>query len=131
MYDTCTFHPRRKHIDNHYSQIYDFIKSTHKTRNDSVKIKKQGNLRDFVQYITTWSGYRSYMTTKQEELSELHGKNNVTDTMIADVDILAKFVKKIQAEWKIEDFELQSIPLDIIFDCFVILSERPLPDSVE
>ena len=113
FYSKCPFHPRRKHVDDHYETIFKMIKSNHKTKVESIQNTKYGTLADFVQYLRTWSGYQAYLKNLSKSDS-VHNRN----------DILKDFILKLKKEWKIPDCDA-SVPIIIVWDIFMILSERP------
>ena len=113
FYSKCLFHPRRKHVDNHYQGIFEMIKSNHKMKDESVENRIDGTLADFIKYLKTWSGYHAYM----KKLKESGSSNDASD-------ILKQFILKLQQAWKIPEND-SSVPITIVWDVFMILSERP------
>ena len=114
FYSKCLFHPRRKHVDEHYQSIFEMLKSNHKIKDDSVENKVDATLGDFISYLKTWSGYQAYMKKLDES-----GSKQETD------DILKEFISKLVKEWEIPECDA-SIPVSIVWNVFMILSERPL-----
>ena len=113
----CLFHPRRKHVDNHYQEIFEMINSKHKIT-DTVSNTLQSNFSDFISYLKTWSGYEAYMVTLKE--NKCNSRNDFKG------DILQDFVNKLRKEWNISDNqELTTIPITLVWDIAMILSERP------
>jgi len=113
FYSKCLFHPRRKHVDDHYETIFGMIQSNHKIRDKSIQNKVESTLADFIQYLKTWSGYQAYM----KKLSET---GNLSDSG----DILEEFISNLKQEWNIPEKDLY-VPIIISWDIFIILSERP------
>jgi len=89
------------------------ICSDHSVRDDTAVVNTVPcKLSDFVQYLQTWSGYKSY----QESLGEDDDSE----------DILEEFISSVRKHWDINS----SIPnrdVDIVlkFPIFMILSQRP------
>lgn len=117
FYSKCCFHPRRLHIDNRYSEIYELLKSEHKLRDDSVNNSVKCSLSDFVSYLKTWSGYHAYLE-KAKSISN--------DSSHFENDILEQFLVNLKQKWKLVENDIKNVPVKLIFSHFIILSERPL-----
>ena len=117
FYAKCKFHPRRTHIDDHYSRVFDSLQSDHKTKDESVTIQKTCSLADFISYIDTWSGYIKY----------LEDAKKVADGKVEN--ILDIFIQTILQEWGLVGHKLDEINVDVIWNVFMIMSERPMFDA--
>jgi len=111
FYKQCRFHARRKHIDDHYTEIHSMISSDHSVKDDTAVNTVPCKLSDFVQYLQTWSGYKSY----QESLNDSSAE-----------DILLEFISSVRKHWEI-DLSTPNSDVDIVlkFPIFMILSQRP------
>jgi len=113
FYKRCKFHARRKHIDDHYSEIHSMIRSDHTIRKECFNLIPC-KLSDFVSYLETWSGYKSYLN----DLSDANSPESA--------DILQELVSSLKIHWDIgPSIPNQEIDLYLRYPIFMILSQRP------
>jgi len=119
FYASCKFHPNRKHVDNHYTDVFHSLPSKNKIKDETIKIQKECSLQDFCNYLKTWSGYHAYMDQQQKQMQTSVGK------IILNQDILLRFATDLKATWQVESLDDNSVPLRVVWTVFVILSGRP------
>nr|XP_002121710.1 putative methyltransferase DDB_G0268948 [Ciona intestinalis] len=123
FYEKCLFHPRRHHVDNHYRDIEILYESQRKVRDESAKIEFNGKFSDFVSYLSTWSGYRSFM----EKISKDFEKSSIIDKNSPELqkDILYQLCKDLKQIWACDKLNDDEIMVDVAWDVFIIMSEVP------
>lgn len=107
--ESCIFHDDNRNVRNKYSDIFDSIPCGDKTRNDEFVIHTDFSLKEFLLYMSVWSGYQTYLLQNNGER----------------VDIIKRFENELKAVWKMEKIDNKDIAIHVMADVFILLSGRP------
>nr|XP_039271594.1 putative methyltransferase DDB_G0268948 [Styela clava] len=105
----CKFHERIDHVNNRYVEIFDMIPSNEKSRDDSIFITRHWNMNDLKNFLSTWSGYQTYLREKKAD----------------DPDILRQYLDNLKQLLGMETSKDEDIQLRVSWNVFVIFSKRP------
>ncbi|XP_039273212.2 putative methyltransferase DDB_G0268948 [Styela clava] len=108
LHSKCVWHERNSHVHDRYCKIFDKISTENKHRIDSHKIQQSICLEDFLQYVSTWSGYQKLLDQKS----------------LPELDILTDFANNLKKLWGMEQLSDNQVNIQVTWEVFVILAGR-------
>lgn len=125
----CHFDPRVRFLEDHYKHVFEIIPSSIKERNDDSQMVKVMTLKDFTNYISTFSGYHNH---RNDIVGKLQQENsNMTPEKALEVynekhDIMKKFIQSLRKCWLADALQSNDdINVRVMWYVPMIMSARP------